>query len=88
VLVVAVEVVVVVLVVSVGVTAVASEVLVVAVVVVVVVVVAVVVVVLLEWIGKWKTLIQFFGSRSRNLPVCSIVPQPLRYRSPDSPTYS
>jgi hypothetical protein len=35
----------------------------------------------LEGLGKLKKLIYFIGSRTRDLPACSIVPQPLHYRS-------
>jgi hypothetical protein len=34
-----------------------------------------------EGLGKLKK-IHLIGARSRDLPVCSIVPQPLRYRVP------
>jgi hypothetical protein len=35
-----------------------------------------------EGLDKLKKFIYLFGSRTRNLPVCSLVPQPLRYRVP------
>jgi hypothetical protein len=34
-----------------------------------------------EGLGKLKK--NLIGYRTRNLPVCSIVPEPLRYRVPD-----
>jgi hypothetical protein len=35
-----------------------------------------------EGLGKLKkNSLHFMGSRTRNLPACSIVPQPLRYRA-------
>jgi hypothetical protein len=33
----------------------------------------------LKGLGKLKKLIQFIWSRTRDLPACSVVPQPLRY---------
>jgi hypothetical protein len=33
-----------------------------------------------EGLGKLKTFIRLIGSRPLDLPACSIVPQPLRYR--------
>jgi hypothetical protein len=35
-----------------------------------------------EGLGKLKRFINFIGSRTRDLPDCSVVPQPLRYRVP------
>jgi hypothetical protein len=35
-----------------------------------------------EEFGKLKKLIHLIGSRTRDFPACSIVPQPLRYRVP------
>jgi hypothetical protein len=35
-----------------------------------------------EGLGKLKEFIHLIGSRTRDLPACSIVPQPLRYRVP------
>jgi hypothetical protein len=35
-----------------------------------------------EGLGKLKEFIHLIGSRTRDLPACSIMPQPLRYRVP------
>jgi hypothetical protein len=36
----------------------------------------------LEGLGKLKNFVHLIGARTRVLPACSMVPQPLRYRVP------